>query len=63
MAVVHDTIHQIGVGQSAAVKDVALENAVDAILSDHMDLARLESSIAGYKMELKRIQSDIARLQ
>ena len=54
---------RVGVGQSAAVKDVALENAVDAILSDHVDLARLESSIAGYKMELQRIQSDITRLR
>ena len=54
---------RVGVGQSASVKDVALENQVDSILSEHMDLGKLESSIAGYKMELQRVQNDLIRLR
>lgn len=54
---------RVGVGQSATVKDVALETQVDSILSDHLDLSKLESTIAGYKMEIQRLQTDIARLR
>ena len=52
---------RVGVGQSAAVKDVALETKVDQIISDHLDLGQLESSIAGYRMEMQRITGDIAK--
>mmetsp|Transcript_15732 Transcript_15732/g.23157 ORF Transcript_15732/g.23157 Transcript_15732/m.23157 type:complete len:1124 (-) Transcript_15732:204-3575(-) len=54
---------RVGVGKSISVKDVALENQVDAMLSEHLDLGKLESSIAGFKMELQRIQNDIMRLR
>lgn len=54
---------RVGVGQSAAVQDVALSSQVDSILAENVDLARLESSVATYKMELQRIQSDIVRLR
>jgi senataxin len=57
------SIIRVGVGKSIAVKDVALENQVDVILAEHMDLSKLESSIAGYKMELQRIQSDISKIR
>lgn len=53
---------RVGIGQSMSVKDVALENQVEAILSD-LDLGKLESSISGYKMELQRIQNDILQLR
>jgi hypothetical protein len=39
-----------GMGAGDAVRDVLLDNQVDAILSENMDMARLESSISGYKM-------------
>lgn len=57
------SIIRVGVGKSMEVKDVALENQVDAILSEHLDLSKLESSVAGYKMELQMIQNDIIRLR
>lgn len=57
------SIIRVGVGKSVEVKDVALENQVDAILSEHLDLSKLESSVAGYKMELQIIQNDIGRLR
>jgi senataxin len=50
---------RVGVGQSAAVRDVALETKVDQILSENVDVGQLESSIAGYRMELQRISGDI----
>ncbi len=54
---------RVGVGQSAAVRDVALETKVDAIFSEHNDIGRLESSMAGFKMELQRITMDITQLR
>jgi senataxin len=54
---------RVGMGAGDAVRDVLLENKVDAILSENMDLARLESSISGYKMESQRIQTDLLRLR
>jgi senataxin len=57
------SIIRVGVGQSAQVRAVALETKVDSILSDHMDAGKLETSIAGYRSELSRITSDIARLR
>lgn len=54
---------RVGVGKSAAVRDVALETKVDQILSDNLDLGQLESSIAGFRMELQRISGDIVRLR
>eukprot|EP00536_Pseudo-nitzschia_multiseries_P000276 jgi/Psemu1/178458/e_gw1.4.295.1 len=55
------SITRIGVGQSASVKDVALETKVDQILSDNSDLQQLENSIAGFRMELQRITTDIMK--
>ncbi|VEU37291.1 unnamed protein product [Pseudo-nitzschia multistriata] len=55
------SITRIGVGQSAAVKDVALETKVDQILSETSDLLQLENSIAGFRMELQRITTDIMK--
>ena len=57
------SIIRVGVGKSSEVMDVALENQVDAILSEHMDINKLDSSVAGYKMELQRIQNDILKLR
>jgi senataxin len=57
------SVIRVGVGQSANVRAVALETKVDAILSEHMDAGKLESSIAGYRSELSRITSDIALLR
>jgi senataxin len=54
---------RVGVGKGTAVKPVALETKVDAILAENMDAGRLETSIAGYRMELTRISQDIARLR
>jgi len=52
---------RIGVGQSTSVKDVALETKVDQILSENSDALQLENSIAGFRMELQRISSDIVK--
>jgi senataxin len=52
---------RVGVGKSAAVRDVALETKVDQILSENLDLGQLESSIAAFRMELQRISADIVR--
>lgn len=57
------SIVRVGVGQSSAVKDVALEEKVESLLADGRDIAKLEASINGYKMELQRVQGDILRLQ
>lgn len=54
---------RVGVGQSAAVRSVALETKVDAIFAEHMDVAKLDMSIAGFKIELSRITQDIAKLR
>lgn len=55
------SITRIGVGQSPAVKDVALETKVDQILTDNSDVQQLENSIAGFRMELQRITTDILK--
>ncbi len=55
------SITRIGVGQSQAVKDVALETKVDQILTDNSDVQQLENSIAGFRMELQRITTDILK--
>ena len=52
---------RVGVGQSPAVRDVALETKVDQILSENLDVCQLESSIAGFRLELQRISADIAK--
>jgi senataxin len=52
---------RVGVGTGDAVRAVALETKVDSILSEHMDIARLESSVNGYRMELSRINQDITK--
>lgn len=54
---------RIGVGQSAAVKDIALEAKVNSFLAEGSDLAQLDTSIAGYRVELLRLQKDIAKLR
>jgi senataxin len=47
------SIIHVEVGKSDAVRDVALEKQVDDILQELSDLARLETTIASYKMELQ----------
>ena len=54
---------RVGVGQSAAVRDVALETKVDQILAENMDVSQLENSILGFRSELQRISSDIVKLR
>jgi senataxin len=54
---------RVGVGQGSAVKAVALETKVDSILGENLDLARLESSLTGFKAELSRITQDITKLR
>ncbi|KAL9184080.1 hypothetical protein ACHAXT_002166 [Thalassiosira profunda] len=57
------TIVRIGKGQSAAVKDVCLEDKVESYLADVVDVAKLDQSIEGYKAECRRIHSDITKLR
>ena len=54
---------RVGVGQSDAVRAVALETKVDAILADHTDIGQLEASMNGHQMELSRITQDITKLR
>uniref|UniRef100_A0A7S4R0A1 WW domain-containing protein n=2 Tax=Ditylum brightwellii TaxID=49249 RepID=A0A7S4R0A1_9STRA len=54
---------RIGVGQSEAVKDVNLGGRVDALLAEGKDIGKLDAAVAGYRVELGRIQNDIARLR
>ena len=54
---------RVGVGQSTAVRAVALETKVETILGGNLDLARLDASIAGYRMELSRISQDMFKLR
>jgi senataxin len=54
---------RVGVGQSQTVKDVGLELHVDSIFEEHLDIAKLDASVCGYKLELQRIQSDITQLR
>jgi len=54
---------RVGSGMGDAVRSIGLEAKVDAIFSENVDIARLESSIDGYRMELTRITQDIARFR
>lgn len=54
---------RVGVGQSSTVRDVSLENQVDAIFSENRDAQQLQSSIDGYRTELSRIWGDMASLK
>ena len=56
-------ITRIGRGQSAAVKDVCLEEKVESYISDAMDMSKLDNMIEGYKAECRRIHSDITKLR
>lgn len=57
------SIIRVGVGQSGAVKAVALETKVDTILGENLDIGRLESSINGFRVELQRITQDIGQVR
>uniref|UniRef100_A0A7S2XKG2 WW domain-containing protein n=1 Tax=Attheya septentrionalis TaxID=420275 RepID=A0A7S2XKG2_9STRA len=57
------SIIRVGVGQSNAVKDVALESEVNSLIAEGSDIAKVESAIAGYKMELQRVHKDIGRFR
>lgn len=57
------SIVRVGVGQSAAVKDVCLEEKVESYISDAMDVAKLDITIEGYKAECRRIHTDIVKLR
>uniref|UniRef100_A0A7S4IUR5 WW domain-containing protein n=1 Tax=Odontella aurita TaxID=265563 RepID=A0A7S4IUR5_9STRA len=56
-------IVRVGVGKSEAVKDVALEEKVESVLRESKDLGKMEQMVNGYKMEIQRVQSDIARMR
>jgi len=57
------SIVRVGVGQSASVKDVCLEEKVESYVSDAMDVAKLDITIEGYKAECRRIHTDIVKLR
>ncbi len=57
------SIVRVGVGQSASVKDVCLEEKVESYISDAMDVAKLDNTIEGYKAECRRIHTDIVKLR
>jgi AAA domain len=57
------SIIRVGVGQSGNVRAVALETKVDSIFENHLDIGKLENSIAGYRVELTRITQDITKLR
>ena len=50
-------------GKSEAVKDVALEAKVESFQSDMKDQAKIDQMVAGLRMEIQRVQKDIARLR
>lgn len=54
---------RVGVGQSAAVRPVALEDKVDTIFSENSDAQQLQASIAGYRAELSRIMHDLTAVR
>ena len=54
---------RVGVGKSDAVRHVSLEYQVNAILAENLDVEKLDTTIASYKMELQRIQMDLQRLR
>lgn len=51
---------RVGVGASSVVSGVTLQTKVDKILSD-ADPGELDTSIAGFRMELQRISGDIVK--
>eukprot|EP00934_Nitzschia_sp_Nitz4_P006233 Nitzschia sp. Nitz4//scaffold22_size323478//256035//262777//NITZ4_000575-RA/size323478-processed-gene-0.482-mRNA-1//-1//CDS//3329543139//6223//frame0 len=53
---------RVGSGLSSAVSSVSLETKINQILSD-IDIGQLDASIAGFRMELQRISTDIAKLR
>ncbi len=57
------SIVRVGVGQSASVRDVCLEEKVDNYLSEAMDITKLGNTLEGYRGELRRIHSDICKLR
>lgn len=57
------SIVRIGSGQSVNVKDVSLETTIDGLMSEAQDYGRIQSTIAGFKAELTRIQSNIGQLK
>ena len=57
------SIVRVGVGKSASVRDVCLEEKVDNYMSEAMDVTKLENTIEGYKSECRRIHSDIVKLR
>lgn len=57
------SIVRIGSGQSAAVKDVCLEDKVEQYISDSMDVSELENTIEGFRGECRRIHNDIKKLR
>ncbi len=57
------SIVRIGSGQSVNVKDVSLETTVGGLMAEAQDLARIQSTIAGFKSELTRIQVSIGQLK
>jgi senataxin len=57
------SIVRVGVGQSASVRDVCLEEKVDNYLSEAMDITKLANTIEGCKAECRRIHSDIFKLR
>jgi senataxin len=57
------SIVRVGVGQSASVRDVCLEEKVDNYMSEAMDVTKIENTIEGYKAECRRIHSDIVKFR
>jgi len=54
---------RVGKGQSDDVRDIALEGRVGSLIAESKDIQRIESTIAGIRLELGRIKGDINRLQ
>ena len=54
---------RVGVGQSATVRPVALEDKVETIFSENSDAQQLQASIAGYRSELSRIMNDLTSVR
>ena len=57
------SIVRIGSGQSVNVKDVSLETKIDSLMGEAQDIVKVQSTIAGFKAELSRIQTSILRLK
>ena len=57
------SIVRIGSGQSDTVKNVSLETKLSGLMQEAEDLAKIQSTIAGFKAEINRIQSSIFQLK